>query len=310
MNLRVKTIELYKFLQIFPLYRSDPCEAAKEVSRQPIRIFVKSPRGELEEQTVLVEGDNCRALLAEADLRLSTIPFGDSPFVFAMEASSGRDESGLQKRMVSCFDPKLKDYLFIDDQTGEVAPKHSLSRISRRFFRPSSALPSTPNLQPSVFILTEAEVHTIDPLGQFRVAPESALADPSFVALLHGVKSGEDMFWELSDAFRYVSPKSGRLFQIEEIPGDEKSFVFALFRIGDAVPPVKVPKDEVLFLLHRAKVELRAGRLCATEPWGDLEEGSKGGDRELWHFSADGGIFDREFTATTRLRYNANSMLK
>ena len=158
---------------------------------------------------------------------------------------------------------------------------NSRLRSSRRFLRSSSKLPSCPSsLLPRIWIKTEAELLTISPQRLTQAAPADALTDPSFVALLFGVKSGSKLFWQLSSAFNdFVDAESGEIFRIEKIPGAPKHRTFALLRNNDPVPRVQTPQGKVLYVYRRDCPELRVegGTVrCAGPP--------RESDIERWDF--------------------------
>ena len=103
------------------------------------------------------------------------------------------------------------------------------------------------------------------------------------------------LFWELFDSWTYVSAESGQVFNIEDIPGGPKIFVFALLRDKDPVPCAEVPEDKVLSVYRRPGLELSIEKgcvLCAGPP--------EPTDIERWTIPVNIDVFQRDFTAAAR----------
>lgn len=193
-------------------------------------------------------------LVAVADQRLSKVPLGFSPVIFYEEVIYNRITQ--MRRARHCFDKDRDAFPYLDVEDGSAVEKSSWRIFSRRFLQPSSQLPTPMKLPSMVYIRADTEVLTIAPNRDLKAGSFTALTEPSFVALLFGVRSGNEFFWELHDSFRFVGTHSDQPLTIKNIPEGLKRFVFLLLKEYDPMPRVNIPKDKVLHVYHRPNFRL------------------------------------------------------
>ena len=256
---------------------------------QSLRVQIVTPRGDWELKTLEVRGASCGAVLDEVK-RQFRIPVGQSHMMISVEMSYMRN--GEERKAAGCFHEG--NYQYFDLQDRQFAQRESRLLYFRRFLLPSSPLPFVPGRTPYIFIRTDVEFLAGTPRGELLGAPASALTDPVSSVLLRGVRSGGRLFWEV-DGFWFVDSDSGEVFNLKEIPGEQKHFFFAFFKNKDRTPRIRVPKGEILFILRRAGLQLRMQDGCVV-----CDTSSRATHGELWSFPKNVHDFDRNFTNAAR----------
>lgn len=194
-----------------------------------------------------------------------------------------------ERKTLRCFDEERGRSFYCDCESGEEV-NVGLFFDSILLPRPSSKLPSLPNRQPFVFIRTDTDLLTTNRDRGLEAAPESALSDCSFVALLRGVRSGKRLFPETGVGY-FSDPKSAELFLWHEIPGRaEKRRFLLLLREGGPVPRLVHPKVG-FYLWKRSGLQLRFREGCVRR------EGAAEGDTERWRKVESDQSFYKEFAA-------------
>lgn len=104
-------------------------------------------------------------------------------------------ENGEERRAIKCLDEELNWFSHYDCESGIELSGMSIYS-SLRFIEPTCPLPPVPNRLPYVYIKRKTDLVTIDRCRDVEAAPEDALYDCDFVALLLGLRCEGRLFLE------------------------------------------------------------------------------------------------------------------
>ena len=160
---------------------------------------------------------------------------------------------------------------------------------------------SLPDLQPFVRIFTDCDLLTTNEERDLEAAPESALGDPAFVALLYGVRSGGRIFWKDYDfgGGAFIDSRSGEYILQNRIPGAAPRHFLLLLRDGGRVPRCARPNWRIL-LCKRSGSEVRVDRgrvRLQTAAAGEVERWRRVKRKENFYIEFRDFYYDFESTA-------------
>ena len=112
---------------------------------------------------------------------------------------------------------------------------------------------------------------------ELEAAPESALGDPAFVALLHGVRSGRRIFLQRGyfGVGGFIDSRSGGLISQYQIPGAAPRHFLLLLRNGGRVPRFGGSNWSILLCkrsgsevrVDKGRVRLQTAAVGEVERW-------------------------------------------
>lgn len=171
--------------------------------------------------------------------------------------------------------------------------KGFLIRWVLRVLLSSAPLPSSPRLAPRITVEPSTDILCVTESRGLEAAPRGALNDPTFVALLRGVRVGARLFWEGYVWGSFIDASSGKSCSREEISkGGPLRFVIALMRAGSPVLRCKTALCYYLRVWSRRgmQLEVRNGHVRSTGRPLPL-------DNERWEDSFPVDALIEDFTA-------------
>lgn len=178
------------------------------------------------------------------------------------------DDRGSEGKGIACYDSMDDKFNFNDAEYCYPIARKDWVRITRRYLRPSSPLPSSQDNFPHVIVDNDTEFLKVVPERSLEDVIPEAMSNSLFVAFIEGVRADSKIFWKLRGDL-YLDPESQELFATRwEVPGDvTQNHVIVLMRRTSRPPYIPVPGGCYLEVFNRVGLRLNMdaeGRLSAS----------------------------------------------